>query len=427
MKIAFVVSFFDFRNDVRKIITTVAASHKVVIMCRQDLRQKIGELLPGQIEFRPIDEKKKSFLNQMWERAYLLFKAIPKTRHNFFLMELFKASNTTDQKQIQKNLQLLTLIRRLPKFISYDFFLSRLRFSGKTKIDDIDQFIFFTAIADDYLLARLLKNRHPHVKVYVYSWDHPCKHTCFSRQLEYAVWNDDMANDIAELQKITSDKITVTGASQFGYIWEYLNSQEALLPRSFSFPYIYFGCAIGIAKLIPDELNVIRMMAGQMKTLRPDLKLVVRPYPVQNDWEVYENLRELDNVILDDGFRTADLSVREIHLMEKFEKTQNAEAFFHLGTTMGLEACFTDTPSFILDIGYRHKSGLSLYNFIHQYQNDKHLINLAPENAIKSTEKLAEVLGDISNRQYRLLNDAVRSKYQVLSFEQVAKNLISKK
>jgi hypothetical protein len=111
--------------------------------------------------------------------------------------------------------------------------------------------------------------------------------------------------------------------------------------------------------------------------------------------------------------------------MEKFEKIENAEAFFHLGTTMGLEACFTSTPSFIIDMGYTTQQGLSLYNFIHQYQNDRHLIDLAPQNAITSEQRLIEVVNDLTQPGFMLLNQRVQSDYTVKSFANFAKDLVS--
>ncbi len=423
MKIAFVVSFFDFRNDVRRVIAQVAAGHEVVVMGRADQEERIRRHLPVNVEFREIDERKNTLWNQLWERVYFLFRAAPKSRSNFFLMELFKASNTAAPRQQRKSLRLFHWMQRLPKFIPYDYYLDRLGCAGRTQLADIDRFLFFTAIADDYLLSRLIREKHPRVMVYVYSWDHPCKHTCFSRRVHYAVWNEGMADDLNRLQNIPARQIRITGASQFAYLHEFNTTYKSRMKRTFDFPYVYFGCATGIPELVTQEIAVIRLLAEELARVRPDLRLVVRPYPVQRNWEVYGELRRLENVVFDDGFRNTDLSVREEHLMEKFEKTDHALAFFHIGTTMGLETCFTSTPSFILDLGYESRSGLHLRDFIHQYQNQRHLINLAPQNVIKDKESLAAVLSDTGNKKYLLLNRLIQQKNQLLSFKQISKNL----
>jgi len=423
MKIGFVVSFFDFRNDVRRVIAEVAKEHDVVIFGRLEQREEILRHLPEGLEFRLIEEKKDSLWNNLWLRLYILLKRIPKSRHNFFLMELFKASLTSDPALLKKNHQIVAWVRRLPKIISYDFYLKRLDYQGATNSGGIDQFICFTAIADDFLMARLLNENLP-VKVYVYSWDHACKHTCFSKRAQYICWNERIREDIIELQHIAPKQVKVVGASQFAYIDEYRKFRSSL-PRTYSFDYVYLGCAIGVAQLVEEEIKVVISVAKTLDKVRPDLKLVVRPYPVQGDWSFYNLLRSLSNVVMDDGFRTLDLSVKDGHILEKFEKIANAKAFFHLGTTMGLEACFTDTPSFILDYGYTSKDGLSLYSFIHQYQNDRHLIDLASQNAVKSEEQLAQVFKDLSNPMYRDVNQKVQSQYPIKSFETFARDLVT--
>jgi hypothetical protein len=90
-----------------------------------------------------------------------------------------------------------------------------------------------------------------------------------------------------------------------------------------------------------------------------------------------------------------------------------------------LEACFTDTPSFMLDFGYTSTNDLSLYGFIHQYQNDRHLIELAPQNAVRSTEQLANIFKNLSSPTYRILNGLVQSQYQIKSFQEFANDLIA--
>lgn len=423
MKIGFVVSFFDFRNDVRRVIAEVSKHHEAVIFGRAENRGEILRHLPDGLEFRVINERKSSSWNSFWMKAFILFKRIPKSRHNFFLMELFKASHTSDPIVRKKNYAIIEWVRRLPKIISYDAYLKGLDCQKGTDLSGIDQFVCFTAIADDFLLARLLHEKYP-VKVYVYSWDHACKHICFSERAQYLCWNERIKEDIVHLQHVPSANVKVVGASQFAYIDEYRKVQSQL-PSTYSFPYVYFGCAIGIDDLVKEEVNVAISVANTLAQTRPDLKLVVRPYPVQNNWDVYQPLRSLPNVVMDDGFRTVDLSVKDGHILEKFEKIAHAEAFFHLGTTMGLEACFTDTPSFIIDYGYQSKDGLSLYSFIHQYQNDRHLIDLAPQNAVRSEAHLAEILKALDDPAYCLLNEKVQAQYEIKSFQKFSEDLLA--
>lgn len=415
MKIAFVVSFFDFRNDVRRVIAEVARRHEVVVLGRPDQAESIASHLPEGVEFRVIRERRATAWNRLWERLYALFKQIPRSENNYYLMQLFLASNAATEAQKRKALRILEWTKRLPKVLSYDGCLDKLRYSGETRLDDIDQFILYTSIADDYLLARLLTENRA-TKVYVYSWDHACKNPRFSKRVPYLCWSEGIKEDVAELHGVSPSQIQVAGASQFCYIHEFLNCKPPPFSRSFPFNYVYFGCAVGIPELARQEVEVVRRVARVMADCRPDLKLVVRPYPVMKDWTLYDPIRQLPNVVFDEDFRNADLSVSENAIFEKFEKIHFARAFFHLGTTMGLEACFTETPSFILDFGYETTECLSLYNFIHQYQNERHLINLAPQNAIESEKSLREILHDLDNSIYRNLNQIIRSQYDLMSF-----------
>ena len=140
MKIGFIVSFFDFRNDVRSVIAEVSKKKQVVIFGKPEHRQEILQHLPEGIEFRLIDERKNSFWNKLWVKLFVLLKQIPKSKHNFYLMELFKASITTDPVVRAKNYQILKWVRLLPKILSYDFYLNRLDYKANTDFKDIDQF-----------------------------------------------------------------------------------------------------------------------------------------------------------------------------------------------------------------------------------------------------------------------------------------------
>jgi hypothetical protein len=426
MKIGFVVSFFDFRNDVRRVITEVAIQHEVVIFGNVQQSEAIQRYLPKGIEFRLIEERKKSVWNFFWERIFLIFRAIPRSRNNFFLMELFKASIPTNPVQRKRNHQLLSWVRRLPKFISYDTYLDFLQIRRQTTIGDIDQYIFFTAIADDYLLARLIREKHPQLKVYVYSWDHPCKHTCFSKRLHFNCWSDGIKEDIVSLQRIPPTQVTVLGASQFGYVFDYLYKKQSATP-AVPFRYIYFGCAIGISELVPHELQMVRVLATNLQEVQPSWKVLLRPYPVLKNWNYYDELRLIPNIVFDDQFRTEDTSVQDDAILKKYALIEQAEAFFHVGTTMGLEACFTTTPSFILDFGHPKAEGLSVFNFIHQYQNEKHLIHLSPQNAVTSVEALRKILQNPAKSEYQSLNHQVQQQYVLKPFATFAKDLIAQR
>jgi hypothetical protein len=425
MTIGFVVSFFDFRNDVRHVVNILAQKHNLVIYGNAAQQDVIMKHLPGNVQFRPIIEEKRTLKNRLLEYAFMLIRKIPVSKHNYYLMEWFKAANIKSEELQKKAGSIIKRQQGLPKVMSYDFLLNNLDYKAQTKIDDIEKFIFFSEVADSYFLARLLAERKE-IKLYVYSWDHAFKHTRFSKKLQYICWSEGAKDDLVDMQHIPAGNIKVVGASQFGYIYEFAKlMEEGRLKRTFHFEYIYFGCAIGINQLVEQELEILKKLAEATKICRPDLKFVVRPYPVLNNWQLYDDLKKIENVILDDGFRGTDLAVKEEFIFEKFEKIQNAVAFIHLGTTMGLEACYTDTPSLIVDFGYSNKDILSLYSFIHQSQNEKYLINVPGKNVIKSIGDYQIFLETNKTDVYIDFNIATRAKFPLVSFEQFSEELIA--
>lgn len=423
MTIGFVVSFFDFRNDVRKVIEILSSDNKVIVFYKPADEEKVLNHKIPNVEYRPILEKNRKIRNVLAEQLFLYVKKLPKSRNNYFLMELFKLSNLKSKDAKRKAKFILKMQHLLPRLVNYDQLLNWLTPSCKTEIEDIERFILFTEIADDYFLSRLI-NEKKDVVTYVYSWDHPCKHTRFSKQVKYVCWSEGIKNDIVELQGIDADKIKVSGASQFGYINDFLKKNPESLQRSYPFEYVYFGCAIGIKELVPFEIKVIRQLAELTFKKKPELKFVIRPYPILDQWSLYEKLRELPNVVLDDSFRNKDLSIHDADIYSKFEKIQNSRAFVHLGTTLGLEACFTGKPSFIVNFGFENKKGLSLYAFIHQYQNDKYLGNASKKNTLKSLEEYESFLGSDNEIQYLEINNLIKKEFPIYSFLEFSKNLV---
>lgn len=428
MKIGFVVHFFDFRNDVRRVIEEVSLEHEVILFVRKDDLHLVEALVSGTVALRVVEEKVNSLKNRLWDQLFRFFGKLPRSVQNFYLMEYFKISLDGRANVRAKAYRLLALAMKLPKIITYDHYLKNISFSGRTRIDDIDQFICFTDISDSYLFARLLCEPKP-VKVYVYSWDHPCKQVRFSRKATYLVWHQGIQQDMVELQNTPAVQVKVIGASQFCYIYDFLSKPTETWHNPYLFEYLYFGCAIGIPSLAQQEVQLIKSISQLMLRVESRFRLVVRPYPGLKDWSVYEPLKPLANVVLDDEFRTVNMSVGEANIMEKYVKIHFAKAFVHLGTTMGLEACFTQTPSLILDFPeFKQGSGiLTIANFVHQYQNDKYLMAHDFPNVVRSKQQFQEILALLDTSPERLCtyNQEVVRNIPLKSFPDFAHDLIA--
>jgi hypothetical protein len=442
MRIGLAVHFFDFRNDVRQLLTELSKTDTVVLLVREQDKAQVAAFAPHSTELRIISERPtsrpKRAWNALWERLYLLVGRLPKSKRNFQLMELFKISLHPSKAAQLKARRRLAFRIAMPPALSYDAFLAGLYITEQTNLSDLDAILCFTDIADNLLMARLVRHQAtlPPLYVYVYSWDHPCKHMRYSASVRYLAWNQGLKQDIAELQRIPDISITAIGASQFGYIDRYLAPAlvRAEISPLYPFPYIYFGCAIGLPGLHEQEVAVCHRLAATLKTIHPSWKLVVRPYPVLKDWSAYAALAQIDNVVLEGDYRqTGTLAVGEEAIETKFATIAGAMAFLHMGTTLGLEACFTETPSRMVDFTEfahdKHKAGLYLYHFIHQYQNDKYLLFEGGPGSISSDEDFASLLIHLSkpNGKAELgkANEMVRSQFPVRSFTELAQNIVA--
>ncbi len=431
MKIGFVVHFFDFRNDVRRVIEEVAKRYQVVLFARPADVANMQALVPPGVELRIFQERKTTLSNRAWEQLFRLCGRLPESRKNYYLMEVFKISLLKSVQARRKASRMLQISMKLPHFFRYDDYLDKLSYTGLTPIADIDQFILFTEISDDYLFARLVRENKP-LKVYVYSWDHPCKQKRYSQRAHYLVWNEGLKQDMVDLQGVAAERITITGASQFGYVKQFREIANHEGHNPFPFSYIYFGCAIGAPEMAIREVEVIRRISQLMMRATPDLKLVVRPYPVLKDWDAVCRLPETcSNVVMDSHYKQKGLVIADSVIMDKFLRMYHAQAFLHMGTTLGFEACFTDTPSVLIDFAdlAKEKRALSLYSFVHQYQNEKYLMPAGSyPNVVRDENELVSLLKKAATSKSELLayNQAVRQTTQLTSFEAFAANLISK-
>jgi hypothetical protein len=377
------------------------------------------------IEIRVIDERINSIRNKLIENIFFWFKKLPRSRTNFYLMEIFKISNVNSKLRRFYSRFKLEIVMKLPKFISYDWYLANIRTSGGTKIQDIDKLIFFTEISDDYFFSRCVRDALQ-VTVYVYSWDHAFKHTKFSKKVNYKTWSDGTKFDLSEMQNINLEKIDVLGATQFGYVNEARQTRK--LENSYPFKYIYFACGVGIDSLVLQEIEVIKRIKKIIEMSGADLQLVVRPYPVLSDWRLYDDLKE-NNIFWDDSFRTSDLAINDDSIMKKFDVIKDAELFLHLGTTLGLEASFFETPSIIVDFGYKSNklNRLSIRNFIHQSQNEKYLFGACELSSFIDEKQFINWLnlykvGDCS--KFRNVNYLINGEFEVKSFENLASEIL---
>ena len=417
-KLGIVAQYLHTRNDIREVIQRLAKMHHVVLY----LRPTDLHTAPEGVEVRPITARKRTFRNEVLSRLFYLFGKIPRSRQNYFIVEHFKIGNTKTYRlfKIEKKI-LLFLSRFTPRWMSYDQYLNRLDYEDTTPVADVDRFFCFTEIYDDHFFRHLVDAGKP-IAVFVYSWDHPCKMVRFSERVrQYLVWNEGLREDMIGLQGIDAGKVRVVGASQLSYIAEF-KAREAQSQPPFSFEYFYFGCATGTPKLVKQEVQIIGQLAAVLLDVFPAMKLVVRPYPFLSAWHLYDPLRKYPNVYFDDAYRTspAALALTREQIEEKFIKINFARAFLHIGTTMGYEATYFDTPVLQINFPVSVRGPLSLHGFIHQYQNDKYLLLRQFPNVINSAEDFRRKLPDIVGRaaDFTAYNAHIARQTQLQNFDE---------
>jgi len=317
------------------------------------------------------------------------------------IMALFKAERDSGwQRAILRLVAYLRFLR--PNFISFDFFLKRLKIYFPVKIEDIDVFFYFTELPSEILLTQIIRAKKP-IVAYVYSWDHPCKQATFSKYVDrYLVWNSSMKNDVVTLQDIPPSRVQTVGASQFSYIKRYLESPDTEVTTPYDFDYYYYMLATYEPLMVEQETNIARTLAQTLSNISPHLKLVVRLYPLQKRIDLYDVLAGTPGIVVDSNFGKTKSGVlmAENELRKKLDKIHSAVAVVHNGSTVGLEASYLDTPTLVLDMrGYDYgvsvRHPLHLRKFVHQYQNQKYLLDTHSPNVIRDLHDLERVLRQV--------------------------------
>ena len=435
-KLGVIVQYYDFRNDVRRLIAELGERYEVVIFGKAEDAQHID----GRYEFREIKAAKRSARNRLWNAAYLLFGNLPGSKESYYRWRRRNLDSERGGSKVRQQRAILELAVRLPELIDFDTYVQHLDFSPQTRIDDVDLFLGFTDTRDPHFSAHL-RSEGKKIVTYVYSWDHAGKYHKFSRAHDtYLTWNSSVKDDLIQLQGIKPDHIEAVGSSQFAYIQEYLDRHADVMPRPFDFEYVYFGAAAGYLKVTAQEVQVIEMVSKALSEVAPDVKLVVRPYPLAANWAYYDPLKKLANVVFDDyREQGTGKALTEDRIFEKFNKIQHARAFVHIGSTMGVEASYFDTPVLHLDLqdvdfGLAEEDASYIGHFIHAYHGEKYMLLTDYPNVITKANALPEVLETALTEPERLFayNRALSARTELRSvstftdrLEGVLENLLS--
>jgi hypothetical protein len=427
--IGILINHYDARNDIRDLVAEIARSHRVVLLSRE---KTLAHPLPAGVELRPlvsVHPNKRNF----WSKVFSWFGRLPKSRENYYINELFKLGRLSPFRQTIGKLK-LNLQMWIPRFISINKLLPNMSQCDDTDISDIDSFLLITEFADIPMLARICDSGKP-AWAYLYSWDHPCKHTVLTDRLTgYLVWNKKLAKDMEELQGVSLDKCKIIGATQLCPIVDYLASTSTL-PRQGRIegrPYFYFGCGTGYAPLSRREIKLIADLADLLSKEFPDHLLLVRPYPMFNDDSVLAEIKAKPNVRIDDEFRSFQVgrSLRSVDIHKRLDLQRGSACFIHIGTTMGYEAAFLGCSVVFINLIADSNTGgaddtESLSTFARQYHVQRYLVGNYPSSTNNLSEAVAALKTAVRFPDEMLAyNDYVSSDTPLMSMPQLTQKIL---
>jgi len=419
------VEHFDFRVDLHRFIEALSEQVDVVVFTDRSFSHPVK----GLKEVR-LYRRRRSLVAAIAARLFLILRRLPKSRNNFFITEMFGLTLLPPARR-KRGLFYLRLRRLLPWGVPVDAVLPWLGGGDATALEGVDAYLHVTRIGSLPFLRRTLTSGKPNA-AYIYSWDHPCKHTTIPRRgmRAYLTWNRGLSEDMATLQGVEPRLIHEVGATQLAPLKEYLETPAAR-QRLVQGDYVYYGCGTGTADLVRQEVEVILRLAAALREIAPKTTLLVRPYPNLLDWSCYDALKRESNVQFD-WFRQAgqgrELSPAQV--FEKYNKVEHARAFVHLGTTLGWEACYFDKPVLFLamdDLAAGPPGAwFDLRRFIHQYHNDRYMILDGFRNVVRRAEDLSPVLREALEKPAGLLayNRTVAAATPLRSLAEIAGNIL---
>ena len=428
MRLGIIVQFYQFRNDLRRLIQRLNQKYEVVLFTNSDIIDDAN----ASPDVREIKARKRGKRNLLVDWLYELSGNRPADRKNFYNYQLRILDATPGRLQWNSSRLRLELARWFPTIMKYDSYIQCLDFSRETNIQDIDVFLNFSAFDENlpYLLAHIVESKKPLVE-YVYSWDHPGKYVYFSRKyVQYLTWNNDLKDDLEILHKIPSSHIEEIGSSQFTYLHEYLTDESFHQPV-YEFDYVYYCASAGKPELMKQEIPLIKLISKILFDIAPEMKLVVRPYPRFSNWNYYNDLLDIPNLIIDD-YR--DLSSKytfsEKSIVEKYNKIKYSKVFINFCSTIGVEASYFDTPVLQLDLQEldfvlprNHPS--SLYRFVNTYHSKKYLLLYNYPNVVQSQNELKDALIKAINDPMSMLeyNRNLSSRSELKSMEKFVEDI----
>ena len=105
--------------------------------------------------------------------------------------------------------------------------------------------------------------------------------------------------------------------------------------------------------MVLQEVLLVEAIAEILQNIDTRARVIVRRYPMLRDDRLYRSLIGVDNIVFDDCIdRKEDrLVMTEAEILTKLSIIEGARGVIHVGSTIGFESCYLDTP--VLQIHHR--------------------------------------------------------------------------
>lgn len=232
---------------------------------------------------------------------------------------------------------------------------------------------------------------------WVYSWDNPFKDNEFiSWANAYLVWNEENRKDVSRLHNVPPERIHVTGPAQM----DYLKGRPSSPPSPPNKRYILYPCATGVEDHVLQEVEVIINLRHLIDSIDPEVELLVRPYPFRLKLETdpYACLRTRRGIAVANFGEIVDgrLLINSAVEEERYLQFRDAVCMINFGSTIGLEAAYTDTPIIQLAYSSAESSDASLsLGLVFENEHLRYIIRREYPNVVENDEALTRCLQDI--------------------------------
>ncbi|MEA2014782.1 MAG: hypothetical protein U9N38_05710 [Thermodesulfobacteriota bacterium] len=277
-------------------------------------------------------------------------------------------------------------------------------------LKDYDVLIFSPVHTFDKRIIYEAKNRGLDIVCWVYSWDNPMKDNEFMPNADrYFVWNEPCVESLCRLHSVPRDRVDIVGPVQFDFLLGKKNADKKAAPAKDlamekNDRYVLYACATALRAHISQEVNTVIYVRRIIDEIDPDVRLLVRPYPYRYPGtdDAYEDLANYENIeLLQFGQAKREMVVMSKQdLLDRQSQIQGAECLINFGSTIGLEASFTDTP--IIQFGFNFPNEYAACLDLGEVLKNEHLqLVIDPDfpNTVQSETELKKVLADILNGQ----------------------------